>query len=767
MTTAVRDNLPVDVTSLVGRQGEVSQVKKMLSSSRLATLTGVGGVGKTRLALQVARQLRRAFPDGVWLAPLAEVGETDLLALTVMEAVGLRSPTQEPVAALTDYLRDKQLLLVLDNCEHLVEGCAELVARLLPACPRLRILATSREPMGIDGESVFMVPTLPVPDLTTTATPESMALFAERAAAAVPGFLVTENNRQAVASLCRHLDGLPLAIELAAVRMRVLSVEELLARQGDRYALLTRGNRSAQPRHRSLRAAVDWSFELCSDTERLLWARLSAFAGGCDLEAAQHVCAGEGLPAEEVLEAIAGLLDKSILLREETAGRVRYRMLETIRQYGRERLLESREEEVLHRRHRDYYLEQAEQLQVQWFGPGQTELLVRMRAEHANLRAALEFCLSEPAEMRTGLHMAGALWLYWMLSGLQKEGEYWLRRTLASQPEPSSERAIGLWVYAYLLIVGGEKDAALAMIGECEQIARRLDDAAMHAHAIYLSGFAHLLRVEGLDQSVPLLNEGIRLEQALGEPNPHVIVARVILSLASCMSGQVQAALTIAEECAAELKASGEQYCLSWCLTYLGLAEWRQHDGRQATQYLREAIRCKQPFNDLLGIGCAMEYLAWSTMDLGDPERAARLLGVSSVLWEPLGPLGPLLAGFELLQDWHGAVEEQIKVALGEVAYQQAFHSGAVLPVDKGISYALGEETSGHSESPPAECVAFTQREKQVIQMLAEGLSNRCIAERLVIARRTAECHVANILTKLGFTTRSQVASWAASRPSA
>ncbi|MET9618586.1 ATP-binding protein, partial [Kitasatospora indigofera] len=381
------DRLPADVTSLVGRRAELAELKRVLEDSRLVTLTGTGGVGKTRLALQVAREVRRAFPDGVFWVSLAEVGEPGLVALTVMDAVGLRTMGPEVTAGLVNYLRDKRLLLVLDNCEHLVEACADLAAELLPACPGVRVLATSREVLDIAGERTFLVAPLAVPEedegpdrtpaagAWTGAVADAMALFADRAAAAVPGFEVTADNAWAVAALCRHLDGLPLAIELAAVRMRALSVEELLQRQDERYELLTRRQRGTPvSRHRSLRATVDWSFELCSPDERLLWARLSVFAGGCDLDAAESVCAREGLTRDAVLDVMAGLVEKSIITREEHHGRARYRMLETIRQYGREQLRSTGEEPELRRRHRDHYLRLAERVQERWFGPGQVAL---------------------------------------------------------------------------------------------------------------------------------------------------------------------------------------------------------------------------------------------------------------------------------------------------------------------------------------------------------------------------------------------------------
>ncbi|MFE3238497.1 ATP-binding protein, partial [Kitasatospora indigofera] len=378
--------LPVGVTSLVGRRAELAELKRVLEGSRLVTLTGTGGVGKTRVALEVAREVRRAFPDGVFWVSLAEVGEPGLVGLTVMDVVGRRIMGPEPTAALVEHLRDKRVLLVLDNCEHLVGACASLTQDLLSACAGVRVLATSREVLDITGERTFHLAPLPLPEedgeddapAVVTGTPtttDALSLFAERAAAVVPGFEITADNARTVAALCRHLDGLPLAIELAAVQMRALTVEELLQRQDERHELLARHQEGTPPaRHRSLRATVDWSFELCSPEERLLWARLSVFAGGCDLDAAERVCTGEDLTATAVLDVMAGLVEKSVLTREEIHGHARYRMLETIRQYGREQLIHAGEEAELRLRHRDHYLQLAELVQARWFGPGQVAL---------------------------------------------------------------------------------------------------------------------------------------------------------------------------------------------------------------------------------------------------------------------------------------------------------------------------------------------------------------------------------------------------------
>jgi non-specific serine/threonine protein kinase len=428
-------NLPVDMTSFVGRRHEVAEVKRLLTASRLVTLTGVGGVGKTRLALRVANEVQRAFPDGVWLVELAALGDPGLVAQTVASALDIRDlSTRRPVTVLTDHLADTQLLLVLDNCEHLLDACAAVADALLRACPGLRILTTSRQALSIAGEHIFTVPPLSVPDANVPSPAEALAhyeavtLLIERAAAIAPGFSVTQENHVAVARLCAQLDGIPLAIELAAARLRSLSVDQVAERLESRYRLLTGGSRAAPPRHQTLRALIDWSYELCSEQEKRLWARMSVFAGGFDLMAAESICAGEELNADAILEVVDHLVAKSVLFSEMQDGRVRYRLLETIRQYGRERLTESGQEAGLRLRHRDFYLRLAQQSVSEWCGPGQEAWLARLRIEHDNLRAALDFCMTDPAETQAGLDLASALRFHWIAAASSvRDGAGWTR----------------------------------------------------------------------------------------------------------------------------------------------------------------------------------------------------------------------------------------------------------------------------------------------------------------------------------------------------
>jgi predicted ATPase len=439
-------NLPVDVTSFVGRRRELSEARRLLGGARLLTLAGAGGVGKTRLALRLAAEVRRTFPDGVWLADLAPLQGGELVAPTVMAALGLVDHSMRlPVDTLVEYVAGKRLLLVLDNCEHVLDWCAVLAARLLSETAGLRILATSRQLLSVEGEQVLEVPPLsvPHPDRLSAAGSlieyEAVRLFAERAAAVVPGFAVTAGNGAVVARLCQELDGIPLAIELAAVRLRVLSAEQILERLDDRYRLLTGGSRTALPRHQTLRAAIEWSYDHCSPSEQILWVRLSVFSGGFDLETAEEVCAGEDIAQQDVFELVTGLVDKSILAREEHGSRVRYRLLETIRQYGQLRLTESGQEESLRRRHRDYYHQLALRADAAVMSPRQTQWLLHLRPDLPNIRVALELCLTEPGQAQAGLQIASALQYYWLFYGLLREARQWLARGLRlDRGRPSS-----------------------------------------------------------------------------------------------------------------------------------------------------------------------------------------------------------------------------------------------------------------------------------------------------------------------------------------
>jgi predicted ATPase len=398
-------NLPAEVTSFVGRRRELAEAKRLLSSSRMVTFTGPGGVGKTRLAARVAAEAGREFPDGVWLVDLAPVVAGEPLLRVVGGVLGLQGEGGHGV--LGDYLADRRLLLLLDNCEHLTTDCAVLARKLLGLAPELRILATSRQVLHAEGEHVLKVPPLSVPDddeifsADELARFESVNLFAERAAAALPGFTIDAANARAVTRLCRRLEGIPLAVELAAVRLRALSVQQILDRLEDRFRLLTGGSPIALPRQQTLRGLIDWSYDLCSPEERALWRGLSVFSGGCSLEAIEQVCSGDEISPADVVDVVSGLVDKSVLLRTGSESCApRYEMLETLREYGRERLAEAGQETRLLMRHRAWCRDIAVRAEAEWFGPNQMELAALVRCEQSNVVAALEFCLTRPARAR-------------------------------------------------------------------------------------------------------------------------------------------------------------------------------------------------------------------------------------------------------------------------------------------------------------------------------------------------------------------------------
>ncbi len=394
-TGSGRGALPAEVTSFVGRRRELSETRRLLAASRMLTLTGVGGVGKTRLALRMAAEVRRTFPDGVWFVELAALNDPQLLPHTVANTLELRQVSADPAGDLAVYLEEKRLLVVLDNCEHLTGACAVLASKLLAAAPGLRILATSRHVLGVEGEQILSVPPLSTPDpgqevLAGDATHyESVSLFLDRATAVAPDFAITEANRAAVVELCRRLDGIPLAIELAAVWLRILSPAQILDRLEDRFRLLASGRPAMPPRQQALDATVGWSYDLCSPAERLMWARLSVFSGGFDLEAAEEVCDGDGIPRDDVLNLVASLVNKSIVVRYQATEQTTawYQMLETVRQYGAARLDEDdlRELQV---RHRDHYRRLAKQFGLESFGPRQADWFIRLRREHGNIRCS-------------------------------------------------------------------------------------------------------------------------------------------------------------------------------------------------------------------------------------------------------------------------------------------------------------------------------------------------------------------------------------------
>jgi non-specific serine/threonine protein kinase len=747
--SADRDgNLPAGTTTFVGRKQDVAEVRGLLSDSRLVTLTGVGGVGKTRLALRVAAELRRAFRDGVWFVELGGVSDPDLVVHTVLESLGVHDDTvRRHRTVLVEHLRDRQVLVVLDNCEHVVGATADLVDALLRGAPGLRVLATSRERLCVDGEHLWQVAPLPCD--------RAVALFAERASAVGPRFTLSGGNHDKVNQICALLGGIPLAIELAAVRLRVLTLDHLLSRLDDTFRVLQDGKRGGDPRHQTLQAAVDWSFHLCTRAEQVLWARASVFSGTFDLEAAEQVCSGDGVEPREVMRSLAGLVDKSVVVAEQHPPGTRFRLLEPLRQYGVDKLRAAGDEQVLRERHRDHFIEWAQRREQEWFGPAQPQIFTLTRLESANLRSALDFCFS--AETDHCVHLASTLWFYWAGCGMLGEGRHWLDRALATSKQGPA-RARALWVNGYVATLQGDLAASVRMLEECRDYARAAGDESALAYAVHRLACTHLVG-DDLDLADRLFEEARARYRSLGTVNSHTMLAGIELAI----SATFQHDFATAERLCLEAKAVGEEHGEQWAQAYaiyvLALCAWVRGDLDRADTLGRDCLRIKRTFHDLLGIVLAMEVLAWIAASQGSAERAATLLGATSEIWQSVGY--PMF-GSRHFGTPHGECESAAVSALGESDFRVAFRRGMDLGLEDAISFAIGEEPA--EPEPVAPPTPLTRREQQVADLIAGGMSNKEIAARLVIARRTAEGHVERILQKLGFTSRTQIATWVTER---
>jgi non-specific serine/threonine protein kinase len=759
-------NLPAELTSFVGRRAELAEVRRLVAGSRLVTLTGIGGVGKTRLALRAAAELRRAFRDGVWLVQLDQVRDPALVAQAVAGALGLQDRAGYASAAvLADYLAGRQLLLVLDNCEHLVDAVAKLADVLLRAAAGLRVLATSRESLNMTGETVLAVPPLPAPDAERRLTVSELArfpaagLFAERAAQAVAGFTLTEANAAAVAGICRRLEGLPLAIELAAAWLPVLSPQQIDARLGHRLGLLTRGSRTQPARQQTLRASIEWSHELCSQAERLLWARLSVFASGFELDAAEGICTDHRLAAEEMLDLLAALAGKSILIVAHGEGVARYRLPETLREYGQERLEESGEWTALRRRHRDWHEQLAGRVDIDWLSPDIADLTARLFREHANVQAAQDFCQNEPGEAEAGLRIAVHVWFFFCwISGYVSEGQYRLAQVLALAREPTVWRAQGLLLASFLAAVSGDRDAVQPLLEQGTSLAGQLNDPATQALADWVAGHVCLFAGD-LPGAIAHSEDGLAV-LPVGVPGRQGAHLLICLATAAGLAGDEERAAACHREMAA-LTEAGSEYTRrtysAYSLWALGTAAWRRRDFDRATGLQQQSLRLRR--YDRLGATLCVEVLAWIAASRDQHERAAVLIGAATGL---LRSMGATLDSNQHVAGYHRDCERQARQALGEAAFQAAYNRGLDLTVEDVLAYALQEPQKKPSAPAVSGAAPLTRRELQVARLIAEGRSNKEIAAELVISQRTAENHVEHILAKLGFTSRAQVVAWVA-----
>jgi predicted ATPase/DNA-binding CsgD family transcriptional regulator len=797
-------NVPAQVSSFIGRERELAEVRALVAGSRLVTLTGAGGAGKTRLGLQVVAGLADGAGDGVWFADLAPLTDPDLVAVTVADVLGVRQEAGRPVLdTLADALAGRNLLVLLDNCEHVIGACAKLADTLLRSCPGLVLLATSREPLGVHGERVYRVPSLGVPadgdGVAAIRASEAVRLLEERAAAqAVP--LEWDGPAAAMAGrICRRLDGIPLALELASARLRTMPAAEIDARLDERFALLTGGSRAALPRQQTLRAMVDWSWELLTAPEQAVLAALSVFAGRFGLAAAEAVAAGPDVPAGDVLGHLGALVDKSLVLFGDAGtGPGGYRLLETVRQYAAGRLdALGPAAGAARAAHRDYYLALAEAAAPQLRAHDQAAWLDRLDAELGNLRAAIAYSLAQP-DPEPGLRLAAALRGYWRARGHAAEGADTLRALLAAPAarEPTLPRAWALAAVANLLQQLGSYAAAADYCDEALVIARAAGDSALIGELLYVRAWI-LLRQGQRGAALPLIESGLGLARRLGAPQltGFLLTTRAHASYAA---GDYPGAARDAAEALSLFRQAGDRQHVGTMLGNLGNYELSAGDLDAARRHLAESLGIFRALNHRDGIayqtfnlGLA-EYLGGSPVAAGalfaesldvtrrtgmkalmayvliglaltgrgeaDPGWSARLHGAGDQVLADLGRvLEPLEARLA------NADRQRLRAAMGAESFEAEYAAGRTLDPAQVLAVLRRDDTAAgqaRDAVAPEDASVLTPRELEVLRLVALGLSNPDIAQRLVLSEHTVHRHLANILRKLSLSSRAAAAAW-------
>jgi non-specific serine/threonine protein kinase len=802
----LRHNLPSQAAGFVGRTAELAELRSLVSGPRLVTIAGPGGIGKSRLALQVAAEALDGAGDGVWLVELAPVADPELVARTVAAVLGVREePGRSMLDTLLDAIGDRYLLLVLDNAEHVLDAAAKLADALLRSCPRAGLLVTSREPLGVGGEHVFRLGSLAVPpaDLAAPAqlaAVESVQLFVERAAMYRQGFALDEANAAAVAAVCVRLDGIPLALELAAARLGSLSVSEISSRLDQRFRLLTGGSRTAPPRHQTLRALIDWSYDLLNPGERIVADKLSVFAGGWTLAAAEAVTSADDAGEWEVLDLLAALVGKSLVQAEEAGGSTRYRMLETVRQYAAERLalrggVEPGQARVAHR---DYYLALVQTADANLRGPDEAVWLDRLEAEFDNVRAALAFSLADPGGAEPGLRLASGLRWFCNLRGHGGEVLEALR-VLLDRPDaqmPTHTRARALTATCHLLNNFGEASAVPSIAGEAIGIARGIADDAVTADALsQLSWFTFLQ--DDLPAALARIEEAVGLARGAGDPR---LMAEILSRRAvfEGEAGDLDAARADQEEALTLSRAAGDNYRLTITLANLGVPELEAGELRAARAHLQEAGMLA----DTLGyrhISAALqENMGFVELIDGDPGRArrhffdsleeARIIGLRPHVRGSLLGLA-LAAGADgdpaVAATLHGVADRhfeeggrgfaaievglrdrdhaRLRARLGDAAFEAAYTRGRTLGQAEAIALATAAQPAAAqaAEAVPASAGPLSQREREILALLAGGASDAQIAERLFLSVNTVRSHLERIRDKTGARRRPELVRYA------
>lgn len=827
-TDAEQDtNLPVQLTSFIGREQERALARKMLLQEgvRLLTLTGPPGIGKTRLSLQVAQDILSHFPDGLYFVPLAPIADPSLVLPAIAQALHIRESARDVLLeTLKEYLGHRQVLLVLDNFEQVVRA-GPLVNDLLAACLRLKVLVTSRQALRVTGEQEFPVPSLKLPeqadyaDVSALSRYEAVSLFAQRARAVKPDFTLTGKNASAVARICIQLDGLPLAIELAAARVKLFPPQAMLLQLAHGLSMLTGGVQDLPARQRTLRSAIAWSYDLLRDEEKILFRRLGVFAGGCTLEAAEAVCSARGKLGLSTLEGLALLIDKSLLKPEfasgedqepDIQGEPRFMMLETIKQFAQGKLEESGEVDEIRRQHALYFLSLAEQAQPQFDGPQQAKWLERFALEHDDFRAALELSLHSgtvsDTQTHIGLRMAYALARFWQVRGYLTEGREWLSRMLATpeSQERTMLRARALARAGEIAYAQSDYAATRALVEESLAICREIGDKL--GVAIALDNLGEVATEEGDYVTAPrLFEEGLGIARELGDIRA---IANFLIQLgwAAMRSGDYSLAVTRLGEALTLCRRVGDPSSEALALSGLGEAMVRIGNYEQATQLLQESLEIRRELGHRWGIATALGTVAWAALRQVDYERAAAPLMESILIRKEIGDKGGiawclerfaeiakgsrqserathLFGSAQALRETVNSVIDpadqpeyertivDLRSHLGEEAFALAWQHGRTMSVEQAIAYAQVQPIAEGSDleagqvswrsSGEEDYGGLTKREREIATLIAQSKSNGEIAEELVISKRTVETHITNILFKLGFTSRGQIAAWA------
>ena len=825
----IRAHLPEEPNTFIGRERELVELRQLLHRTRALTLSGPGGIGKTRLALRLLASAAAEFPDGVWFVELADLRQPDLVVSRIAAVIGITEEAGRPLLeTLGDALRPRRMLLALDNCEHLLDACAQVCRHVLASAPGLRLLNTSREPLSVAAETIWRVPPLSVAPAgadPAAAAPgaeryEAVRLFADRAAASKPGFTVGPDNVAAITAICRALDGMPLAIELAAARVRALSVEQIVARLDDRFGLLTAGDRSAAPRQRTLRAAIEWSYELLTDPERALFRRLSIFSGW-SLEMAEQVCADEEIPAAEVLGLTAALVDKSlVVLDPELLGQARYRMLDTIREYAALRLAQADEAATFRSGFRDYAIRTSEhnlalgmaRIEASW--PDRVDVFRRYDVDAGNVIQILNWCL-EQGDAEAGMRICAAVSPCWIVWGTFGEGGEWLRSFLALDMTGVPARVQGAaTVVRGQLTLSSDPAAAWALGTEGLKLCREADDR--YWVAVGLNLLAEIaLHTGRIDEAAVSADEALAIAQAAGDGwnEGYALGTRAAIA---ARRGMLREAEQQATASVAVMRRIDQQWGAARALLGLGdLARFRNHPGEahgwyvealailreigarpeiarclaglgrvamdlgaieQARRHLTRSLRLSHATGSRIGVARGLEAFAALTGHEGRSELAVQLAAAAAALREAAGL--PPLSG--------ARVEAYLAQArrLGDATVARLWASGQALTSEAAVALALdapapsaampsGKGPAGENPAltvvgryrvaaaPPS---SLTQREYEIAELVASGLSNKAIAAELSISHTTAARHVANIMNKLGFNSRSQIAAWVADR---